>query len=147
MDDVNNRLLALLRADAAQPLKTLAAQVGLSVGSVRERIMRLQASGIIRRFTIETALPGEAGAVMLVRLDRTPDMAVVGAITARPEVIRCYSLSGETDLMVEVVGGGVEAVNASRDQIASLPGVAGVVTSMILRRDLDPAREGFEGPL
>ncbi|WP_437818276.1 Lrp/AsnC family transcriptional regulator [Sorangium sp. So ce1078] len=51
MDDVDRRLLRLLQEDASRPLKVLAAAVDLSRSSVRERIARLEASGVIRRYT------------------------------------------------------------------------------------------------
>lgn len=137
MDDLDRRLLRLLREDADRPLKALAAAVGLSASSVRDRIVRLKASGVIRRVTVEVALPGEVAAVLFIRLFRTPDLEAVRAITAFDEVARCYSLSGETDLFVELVGPDTASVNSARDRIADLPGVAAVVTALILRRDRD----------
>ena len=53
----------------------------------------------------------------------------------RPEVALCYSLSGPIDLMVELQGDDVASVNRARDEIAVLPGVADVETSLILNRD------------
>ena len=136
MDAIDRSLLNLLAEDASRPLKTLAAEVGLSRSSVRDRIVRLQSQGIIRRFTIETVPEdGKVGAILLVRLAKTPDPAAVQAIARRPEVARCYSLSGPIDLMVELQGKDVAAVNLARDEIALLPGVADVETSLILNRD------------
>jgi Lrp/AsnC family transcriptional regulator, leucine-responsive regulatory protein len=136
MDDLDRRLLVLLRADASRPLKALAGEVGLSLSSVRERIARLQGDGVIRRFTIDVAQPSEAAtAILLLRLSRTPDPAVVGAITGRADVVRCYSLSGDIDLLVEVAGADVAAINRARDEIAQLPGVADLETSFVLKHD------------
>lgn len=137
MDDLDRRLIDLLRKDADRPLKALAAAVGLSTSSVRERIVRLKASGVIRKVTIEVGLPGQVGAVLFIRLARTPDFAAVRAITDVPGVARCYSLSGEIDLFVELIGPDTRTVNAARDRIADLPGISGVVTSLILSRDRD----------
>lgn len=136
MDDLDRHLLALLRDDASRPLKALAAEVKLSRSSVRDRIARMQAEGVIRRFTIEVAPTATAAtAILLLRLARTPDPAVVGAITARADVVRCYSLSGDIDLMVEVAGADVAAINQARDQIAQLSGVADLETSFVLKHD------------
>lgn len=136
MDAIDRSLLKLLAEDASRPLKTLAAEVGLSRSSVRDRIVRLKSKGVIRRFTIETALEeGDVGAVLLVRLAKTPDADAVRAISRRPEVARCYSLSGPIDLMVELQGKDVSAINRARDEIALLPGIMDVETSLILNRD------------
>jgi len=139
MDDVDRRLIELLHEDASQPLKALAAAVRLSRSSVRDRIARLRADGVIRRFTIERGIAGEGvTAMLLVRLARTPDPVVVAAIVARPEVVRCDSLSGDIDLLVEVRGADVAEVNRARDHVATLPGVADVETALVLNRDKAP---------
>jgi DNA-binding Lrp family transcriptional regulator len=139
MDDLDRRLIALLREDADRPLKALAAAVGLSASSVRDRIVRLKASGVIRRVTIEVDLPGQVSAVLFVRLRKTPDPEAVAAVAAIAAVVRCYSLAGEVDLLVEIAGPGTETVNAARDAVAALPHVADVTTSLVLKKDVDRA--------
>lgn len=140
MDEVDRRLLALLKDDASRPLKTLAAAVNLSRSSVRDRIARLQADGVIRRYTIEVAPAlAAATAILLVRLARTPDPAVVGAVVARADVARCYSLSGDVDLLVEIAGADVAEINRTRDAVAQLPGVVDVETSFVLKHGKVPA--------
>lgn len=135
MDDVDRRLLALLRDDASRPLKALAAAVNLSRSSVRDRIARMQAEGVIRRFTVEVAPLSQATAILRIRLKTTPDPSVVGAIVSRADVVRCYSLSGDIDLFVEIAGAGVADINRTRDEIAQLPGIADVETSFVLKHD------------
>jgi DNA-binding Lrp family transcriptional regulator len=136
MDDIDRRILALLQEDASRPMKTLAAEVDLSRSAVRERIARLQASGVLRRFTVEIALPGTpVTAFLLVRLERTPAPAVVARVVAMPEVTRCASLSGEIDLLVEVAAPDVAGINRARDAVASLPGVRDLETAFVLRQE------------
>jgi Lrp/AsnC family transcriptional regulator, leucine-responsive regulatory protein len=147
MDAIDHRLLQLLREDASRPLKTLAAEVSLSRSSVRDRIARMEADGTIRGYTIVTApADGALRAILLVRLLRTPDPDVVRAVVSAPEVARCYSLSGDIDLMVELVADGTAAINAARDRIADLPGVTAVVTSLVLNRDQPGDEEAGRGP-
>lgn len=138
MDDIDRRLLQLLREDASQPLKTLAAAVSLSRSAVRERITRLEQSGVIQRYTVElAAAPSALTAIVMVRLARTPSPKIVAIIVAMPEVVRCLSLSGEVDLLVEVRGGDAAVINRVRDAIGELAGVTDVVTSFVLKRDKD----------
>lgn len=135
MDEVDRRLLALLRDDASRPLKALAAEVKLSRSSVRDRIARMQADGVICRFTIEVAPVHQATAILRIRLKKTPDPAVVDAIVSRGDVVRCYSLSGDIDLFVEIAGASVADINRARDEVAQLPGIADVETSLVLKHD------------
>lgn len=138
MDDIDRRLLQLLREDASRPLKTLAADVSLSRSSVRDRIARMQADGTIRRYTIDTALPRDGiAAVLMLRLARTPDPRVVRAVVDTPEVQRCRSLSGEIDLLVDLLAPDVAAINRVRDRLAQLPGVVDAVTAFVLNHDKD----------
>lgn len=131
----------MLQEDASLPLKTLAAAVSLSRSSVRERIVRMQSSGVIRRYTVELAQLGDGlTAILLLRLARTPDPEIVRAVVSTPEVVRCYSLSGDIDLLVELAGRDTADLNQSRDRIALLPGVVDVVTSFVLKRDKAPER-------
>jgi DNA-binding Lrp family transcriptional regulator len=140
MDDTDRRILQLLQEDASRPIKTLAAEVDLSRSSVRERISRLQASGVIRRYTVEVAPAHDTlTAVLLVRLVRTPAPDVVSRVVACPEVVRCLSLSGDIDLLVELSGPDVAEINRARDRIASDTGVADVKTSFVLNHDKAPA--------
>jgi DNA-binding Lrp family transcriptional regulator len=144
MDVIDKRLLTLLREDASLPLKTLAAGVGLSRSSVRDRIARLQRTGVIRRYTIETATePGTLTAICLLRLLQTPDRFVVAAVGAMPEVVRCDALSGEIDLLIEVQTGDADALNLVRDRLAAMPGVVEVTTSLVLTRY--PTQTGVTG--
>lgn len=135
MDALDRRLLRLLREDGSLPLKTLAAAVGRAPSTVQERIRRLLDDGVIRRFTIEVAEEDRAAlaAVLMIVLRRTPMPEVVRQIVARPEVRRCYSLSGEIDLLVEIAGDGVDEINRSRDDLARLDGVAAVRTAFVLK--------------
>lgn len=136
MDEIDRKLLQLLQHDASQPLKTLAAAVGLGSSSVRERIARLRANGHIRRYTIETAPdPTVLTAVLQLRLRRTPDPDVVRAVTLRTDVVRCLSLSGPIDLLVDITGPDLAAINHTRDAIATLAGVVEVETAFVLKID------------
>ena len=53
LDDVDQRILTALAADARVSLKDLARAVGLSSPSVSERVKRLEERGVIRGFTVD----------------------------------------------------------------------------------------------
>ncbi len=137
VDAIDERIIALVTADARLPLKTIAATVGLARSSVRQRLMKLEASHVILGYHARVACPDRVSAMLQVQLAKTPDLAVVAAVTRMAEVRRCYSLSGTTDLSIELEAATTTALNAARDRIAMLPGVAGVVTALILNRDKD----------
>jgi Lrp/AsnC family transcriptional regulator, leucine-responsive regulatory protein len=137
MDAIDTQIISLLRANARVPLKTIAGTVRLARSSVRERLSKLEASGVILGYHARISDPGRLSALLHLQLARTPAPATVAAIIGMSEVCRCYSLSGEIDLAVEIEARNSEALNAARDRIALLPDVNEVVTALILNRDKD----------
>ena len=137
LDATDAAILQLLQANARLPLKSIAGSVRLARSSVRERISRLEAAGVIAGYHARVAAEDRLAALLSLTLDTTPSPKVVAALTAMPEVRRCFSLSGPVDLAVEIEAASPRLLNEARDRIALLPGVQRVVTAMILNRDKD----------
>lgn len=137
MDAIDRQILAMLRSNARLPLKTIAATVGLARSSVRERLSKLESAGTIGGYHARVADEGAIGAILQLRLARTPSPDIVAAVTGMAEVARCYSLSGEIDLLVEIEASDSATLNAARDRIALIAGVEDTTTALILKRDKD----------
>lgn len=142
MDEKNHQILRLLQQNARLPLKTLAGKVGLARSSVRERIARMEAEGIILGYKADVQPDHREGqavrALLMIRLGRTPARETVSRITALPAVRRCLSVSGDLDLVVEIESGAMSGLNVARDEIALMPDVADVTTAIVLK-DEKPA--------
>ncbi len=137
LDDKDLKLLDLLRADARLSLKALAAKVGIARSSLRERMARLEAEGVIRGYRADIAAPTPGvSAYLFVRLKRTPALDLIGVLQDVPEVRGCASLTGDIDLLLEIAADTTERVNAVRDRVAAHPAVADVTTSIVLNRNI-----------
>jgi DNA-binding Lrp family transcriptional regulator len=138
MDAKDLAILEMLRANARTPLKTIAGTVGLASSSVRERVARMEADGVITGYSVSVGLnrPG-VSAILLVRLAATPDRATVADLVAMGAVRRCWSVAGDIDVMVELWASGMTVLNAARDAIATHPGVRSVVTAPVLLHEKD----------
>lgn len=137
LDDKDLRLLELLRADARLSLKALAARVGIARSSLRERMARLEAEGVIRGYRADIVAPAAGvSAYLFLRLKRTPALDLVEVLRALPEVRACASLTGDIDLLVELAAPTTDRVNAVRDRIAAHAAVADVTTSIVLNRNI-----------
>jgi DNA-binding Lrp family transcriptional regulator len=112
LDDKDRRILDLLRADARLPLKTLAAKIGLARSTLRDRLARLEADGIIRGYHAHI----------------TEDAPNVSAYL--------FSLTGDIDLLVEIAAASTDRVNALRDRISTHESVADLTTSIVLDRNI-----------
>jgi DNA-binding Lrp family transcriptional regulator len=139
MDEKNLQILRLLQQNARLPLKTVAGKVGLARSSVRERIARMEAEGIILGYRADVQTNHRGGemvrALLMIRLGRTPARETVSRIAALPSVRRCASVSGDLDLVVEVEADVMSGLNAARDEIALMPDVADVTTAIVLKEE------------
>ncbi len=137
LDDKDRKILDLLRQDARLPLKSLAAKVGLARSSLRDRLSRLEADGIIRGYRAEIAAPASGvSAYLFVRLKRTPALDLIETLRATPGVRSCVSLSGDVDLLIELSASSTDEINAIRDRISAHESVADLTTSIVLNRNI-----------
>jgi Lrp/AsnC family leucine-responsive transcriptional regulator len=137
LDDKDRQIIELLRGDARLPLKTLAAKVGLARSTLRDRLSRLEADGIIRGYHADIA-DGQpsVSAYLFIRLKSTPAPGLIAFLHRMPEVKSCTSLTGDIDLLVELSAATTDRVNALRDRISSHETVADLTTSIVLNRNI-----------
>jgi len=137
LDDKDRVILESLRADARLPLKTLAVKVGLARSTLRNRLSRLEADGVIRGYHADIADSGPSvSACLFVRLKSTPAPGLTALLRRMPEVRSCTSLTGDIDLLVELSTATTDRVNALRDRISSHEQVADLTTSIVLNRNI-----------
>ena len=137
LDDKDRQILELLRADARLPLKTLAARVDLARSTLRDRLSRLEAEGIIRGYHAEIVdSASNVAAYLFIRLKITPAPDLIAFLKRMSEVRSCTSLTGDIDLLVELAAASTERVNALRDRISSHESVADLTTSIVLNRNI-----------
>jgi DNA-binding Lrp family transcriptional regulator len=137
LDDKDRAILALLRADARMPLKTLAAMVGLARSTLRDRLGRMETDGTIRGYHADIADGGPGvTAYLFIRLKSTPAPGLIALLRRLPEVKSCTSLAGDIDLLVEIAASTTDRLNALRDRISSNDSVADLTTSIALDRNI-----------
>ena len=134
IDEIDLRLLHLLKENARTPYSKLSRELGISESAVRKRISRLLKSGVIKKMTIEYELENEIKAVILVKTQPpTPVPEVSKNIKKIEGVDIVYEVTGEYDIIAVVRATGVEVVNKFIDEIRSMPGVVSTYTMIVLR--------------
>ena len=134
-DDLDRKLIALLRADARAPASTLARRLKVSRGTVQNRIARLTASGEVQGFTVKTRPDVEANrvrAIMTIAIEGERSAAVVGALTGFPQVAAVHTTNGRWDLVAELDVETLSAFSATLDAIRQIEGIAATETSILL---------------
>ncbi len=143
MDDHDIRLIAELRRDARISLSDLASVVGLSRVTVRTRLNRLQADGVILGYTVVLADDVRQhpvrGLMMLGIEGRGTDRILrsLGGITA---VQAIHSTNGKWDLIVDLRTETLEALDDVLAKIRRLEGVATSETNLLLSTRMTTGR-------
>ncbi|ATG75052.1 ArsR family transcriptional regulator [Zobellella denitrificans] len=133
MDKFDRQIVALLAANARMAVASIAREVSLSRSAVSERIRQLEERGIIRGY--HARIGGGGGAVrayfeLHYHVHRCEQYAAL--LRAIPEVKLCYTISGETDMLVYVEAASMIRLDEVRGQIENMPNIKTVKTHMIL---------------
>lgn len=133
----------LLRALAASPRATvlgLAERTGLSRNTVQARLAGLERRGVFGSFErcIEPAALGHPlAAFVQVRVKQRLLDAVADALAAVPEVTEVLGLSGEMDLLVQIVARNTDDLYRVAGLLLAIEGVERTTTSLVMRRLVD----------
>lgn len=106
LDQVDRKIVALLREDARRSYGDIGERVSLSAPAVKRRVDRLRTAGAIRGFTavVDHAALGDATEA-LVELFYAPGTlleAVAETLRGIPEVVEAWSVTGEPDAIARV---------------------------------------------
>ncbi|HRK17509.1 MAG TPA: Lrp/AsnC family transcriptional regulator [Hyphomicrobiaceae bacterium] len=141
LDDTDRRILAVLQDNGRISNVELAERVGLSPSPCLARVRGLERSGLIRGY-VALVDPGRVGlgvsVFIQVSLEKQVGRALdtfESAMTAMPEVMECYLMTGDSDYMLRVL---VEDVAALQrfivDKLSKVPGVASIRSSFALKQ-------------
>ncbi|WP_439533259.1 Lrp/AsnC family transcriptional regulator [Polymorphobacter sp.] len=140
LDSFDRAILDLLQRDGRATNQDVADAIGLSPSPCLRRIRRLEADGLITGYVAlldAQALGLSVTAFVRVRLDRQQDRVLEAfetAVTAFPEVMECYLMTGEADYQLRVLVGSLGAFeDFLRQKLTRIPGVGQVTTSFALR--------------
>ena len=135
MDDLDRKLLALLRSDSRMPAATLASLLKVSRGTVQNRIARLLSDGVIQGFTVRTRPELEAQrvrAIMCIAIEGERSSAVVRRLKGIPAVDRIHTTNGRWDLVAELDVANLGEFSRALDDIRTIEGIAATETSILL---------------
>lgn len=134
LDETDRRLIGLLRENGRLPSATLARRLGVSRGTVQNRIDRLVAAGVLLGFTVRLSGEAEAAvrAIMAIEVRSADTRAVLAALRRMPEVGRVWSTNGRWDLVAEINTGDLAALDAALTAIRALKAVSNSETSILL---------------
>ena len=135
MDDLDQRLLALLRLDARTNVATLAHRLGVSRGTVTNRIRRLEDAQVIVGYTVQLrpdARPDEIRAWMSIQVEGNQARAVIASLLGEPGVAALHDTNGRWDLLAELRVQSMTELSQVLERVRLIRGIHATETSIHL---------------
>jgi Lrp/AsnC family leucine-responsive transcriptional regulator len=144
LDRTDRRILELLQKDGRLSNVELAEKVSLSPSPCLRRVRALEEAGVIRQY-VALLEPGKVGlgllAYVVVKLEKRGKMPIDAfskAVQEWPEVVACYSMTGDMDYLLRVHVEGLDHFSRFvMDRLLKQPGVVDVKSNFVLERIKD----------
>ena len=135
LDPTDQRLIALLRKDARLPVAALALKLGVSRGTVTNRIAKLEKARVIVGYTVQLrpdARPNEIRAWMGILVEGNQTREVIANLLGEPGIATLHDTNGRWDLLAELRATTVAELSQVLERVRLLKGIRGTETSIHL---------------
>jgi DNA-binding Lrp family transcriptional regulator len=135
MDETDNQLLSLLRQDARLSIATLAGKLGVSRGTVTNRITKLEDEGIIVGYTVRVRPDVQQNVIkawMSIAVEGNQTRAVIASLLGEPGVATLHDTNGRWDLLAELRAENLQDLAKVLERIRLVKGISNTETSIHL---------------
>jgi DNA-binding Lrp family transcriptional regulator len=133
MDEIDAKILNLLKTDSRLPFTEIAQVMGLSEGTIRRRIHNLVDTHVITGFTIKTKGLKPRALVLVTILPSTPTSQVAERVSKVEGVETVYEVAGQMDIVLTISRKDIGSINQGIDEIRGFDGVQQTNTLFVLR--------------
>lgn len=136
MDALDIKILKLLKNNARVTASEISNKINLSVPAVSDRLRKLDASGVIEKYTViinAKKLNRNLTAIMFISLE-SPNYIdnFLEAIQKDDEIIECHYLAGDYDYSLLIITENTETLEKILNKIKSMNGVIKTKTTVAL---------------
>jgi DNA-binding Lrp family transcriptional regulator len=137
LDEIDKKIIQALTDNARIPVSDLSRLVNLSRNAVTHRIQRLEKTNIIKGYQVilgdGSSVNDAVVAIMMVyRKDRMRGTEVIKYVEKVSEVVSCYIMSGDYDVILNVQARSHERIHEIWQDISSLSSVDDTRTTFVL---------------
>ncbi|MDB5731871.1 MAG: transcriptional regulator, AsnC family [Variovorax sp.] len=135
MDDTDRTLISLLRKDARTNVATLAGKLGVSRGTVSNRLRKLEDEQVIVGYSVRLrpdAEPAKIRAWMSVLVEGNQTRAVIASLLGEPAVEALHDTNGRWDLVAELRAESMVELSRVLERVRLIKGIANTETSILL---------------
>lgn len=140
MDDLDERLLGLLRLNARESVASLARGLKASRSTVQDRLARLEKSNVIKGYRLELDDKTDSHfirAFVTVSVEPQKTSLIVAELKTFHNITSIHTVSGKFDLLVEVATKNTEIMDKILDRLGEIPGVKRTESSIVLSTRLN----------
>lgn len=135
MDDLDGKLITLLRHNARRSISDLAIEIGVSRATVRGRMEKLEENGSIIGYTVilrADAVELPVRGIMMIEIEGRVTDRVISALGALPEISSIHTTNGRWDLIVELGAATLADFDSVLRRIRLMPGITASETNLLL---------------
>jgi len=135
MDSADAKIIAELRRNGRISLSDLAAVVGLSRVTVRARLTRLEAAGVIIGYTVRLSddiRQSPVRGLMMLGIEGRGTERILGQLRGLAAVQAIHTTNGSWDLIIELATETLDALDIVITRIRNLDGVKTSETNLLL---------------
>lgn len=135
MDSKDLDMIAILRRNGRESIANLSAALGLSRATVRSRLEKLQASGVITGFTVklrEDTLAHPVRGMTMIKIEGHRTDRIISQIFRINAVRSVYATNGKWDLIVDLATETLLDFDAALRQMRMIEGIAESETNILL---------------
>ena len=139
-DDLDRRLVALLQANAREPVSSLARKLKIPRSTVHERITRLLKNGVISGFSVvlnRDPFQNYSMAIVFISVEAKQNRRTIKKLEDFPEIKTCFAVNGQYDICVIIETPFLEDLDVVLDEIGELQGVKATMSSIVLAKKFD----------
>ena len=146
IDATDTAILSALQADARLTVAQLAERVHLSTSPAWRRVKRLENDGLITGYHAALSRRGLGWGVLAfvsVAIESHSEQearAFEHAVAALPEIVACWSITGTSDFLLQVVSSDLDSyAEFAMTTIRRLPGIKAMQSALTLKEVKAPA--------
>lgn len=135
MDDTDQQLISLLRTNARTHIADLALKLGVSRGTVNNRLRKLEDQQVILGYTVRLrpeAEPERIRAWMGVLIEGNTSRQVIASLLGEPGVVALHDTNGRWDLLAELEASSTRELSDVLERVRLISGIRSTETNIHL---------------
>lgn len=136
MDSTDQSLISLLRQNARYAVADLAKKLGLSRGTVRNRMLRLEDSGVIVGYTVQLRPDTQIQTIrawMSIAIEGNMSRQVIASLLGEPCIVALHDTNGRWDLLAELEAASLADLGQALERIRLIRNISNSETSIHLK--------------